>query len=251
MIKFLHVRRAIADGEFENIPVFAESGALSLSDMKSESVNEQTRLRTFEPTLPATKAPPTTESFVEESLLCALLAMSARDVVWETVLNQWSAAAPRMQCPALLTALVESIRRVCSATPTEVYRQYAATGSPRFTQVAAALRLVTHPDTTPSMCHVGLCMLVTDTGFATNFMLSHEALAELTRKAWRARLSTPFELCSPRLTVPAIRTACESHKKGLALAATILLAAGDAVSVGRKASIQSKLQKLAYGEKGG
>jgi hypothetical protein len=51
----------------------------------------------------------------------------------------------------------------------------------------------------------------------------------------------------PRLTVPAIRSACESTKKGLALAATILLAAGDAVNVTKVANIQAELQKLAAG----
>jgi len=49
------------------------------------------------------------------------------------------------------------------------------------------------------------------------------------------------------MTVPEIRSACESSKKGLALAATILLAAGDAVNVTKVASVQAELQKLAGG----
>jgi hypothetical protein len=76
-------------------------------------------------------------------------------------------------------------------------------------------------------------------------MLSHNALAELTRKTWLARLFAPFELNSPRLTVPAIKAACESNKTGLALAATILLAAGEAVAVTKTESVRSQLRKLA------
>jgi hypothetical protein len=109
----------------------------------------------------------------------------------------------------------------------------------------AGLQLVIHPETKPAMCYVGLCALVTDVGFATNMMFSHDALAILTRKKWLAYLSAPFELNSPRLTVPAIKAACESDKKGLALAANILLAAGDAVSVTKTENIRSQLRKLA------
>ena len=104
-----------------------------------------------------------------------------------------------------------------------------------------------HPETNPALCYVALCGLVTDAGFATNMMLSHDALAALTRKAWLAWMAKPFELCSPRLTVPSIRSACESKKKGLALAATILLAAGDAVIVKKLANIKKELQILAAG----
>jgi hypothetical protein len=124
--------------------------------------------------------------------------------------------------------------------------------SPRFNQVVGDLRLAIHPDSKPALLYVGLCGLVTDVGFATNMMLSHEALAKLTRKKWLARLSAPFELNCPRITVPAIKAACESGKKGLALAATILLAAGDAVSVTKATSNLIALQKLAgeFVEKG-
>ena len=247
MIEFLRARRALADGEFENIPLFAESGALTISKVEPKHAETQTVVRKPEPIPLPENAPPTSASFVEESLLCALLVMSAQDVAWQPVLDRWSAVAPRMQCPALLTTAVETVRRICSAQPMQIYRQYAASTSPRFSQVVAALQLVVHPETNPDLCHVGLYMLVTDVGFATNFMLSHEALGKLTQKAWLARLSKPFELCSPSLTVPAIRTACGSHKKGLALAATILLAAGDAVNVKKSSTILTALQKLACG----
>ena len=90
---------------------------------------------------------------------------------------------------------------------------------------------------------------VLEAGFAYKSaeQFSHEALATLTLKTWLARLSAPFELCSPQLTIPAIKAACESNKRGLALAATILLVAGHAVTVEKSASNLSQLQKLAGG----
>jgi hypothetical protein len=244
---FLRAQRALADREFKAIPVFAESSALAFSKTDAKSVTERTLFLKSEPIPAKPDMPSTTASFVEESLLCALLVMSAQDVHWETVLKQWSEVAKRMQRPTILTSAVDTIRRVCSATPMEIYRQYAASGSPRFTQVVGGLQLVVHPETKPALCYVGLCGLVTDAGFATNMMFSHDALATLTRKVWLDRLAVPFELCTPRLTVPAIRSACESKKTGLALAATILLAAGDAVNVNQIANIQKELQRLAAG----
>jgi len=245
MFEFLRARRALADDEFENIPVFAELGALALSASDPKNLDERTILEKSIPVSTEIKSTPSVTSFVEETLLCALLAMSAKDVSWRVVLDKWRAVAARMRCPTILTTAVETIKQICSATPIEIYRQYATGSLPRFSQIVAGLQLVVHPETKPAMCYVGLCVLVTDEGFATNLMLSHEALAELARKTWLARLATPFELQTPRLTVPAIKTACESNKKGLALAATILLAAGDAVNVNKLASIQSALHKLA------
>jgi tetratricopeptide (TPR) repeat protein len=247
MIEFLRARRALADGEFVNIPVFAEVEVSTGSTIDVTKLNERV-VATKTVRIPSSaESIPSVTSFVEESLLCALLAISADDIAWEPVLNQWSTVAPRMRNPAILTTAIEIIKRICSATPLEIYRNYAGSTAPRFSQVVAGLQLVVHPETKPAMCYVGLCMLVRDSGFATNMMFSHEALAKLTRKTWLARLSTPFELCSPRLTVPAIRAACESHKTGIALAATILLAAGDAVDVTKSSNVLTALQKLADG----
>jgi hypothetical protein len=150
-----------------------------------------------------------------------------------------------MRSPTILTTAIQTIERICGTTPVAIYRQLAASTVPRFSQVVAGLQLVVHPETKIGLCYVGLCGLVTDAGFATNMMFSHDALATLTKKTWLARLSAPFELCSPRVTVPAIRSACESKNKGLALAATILLAAGHAVNVTKLANIQKELQRLA------
>jgi len=102
-----------------------------------------------------------------------------------------------------------------------------------------------HPDAVPAMCYVGLCMLVTDVSLAQNLMQTNEALASLTRDIWLRLASSPFALCSPSLTVPAIRAACESNKKGLALAATILLAADGAITLKRSGSVHTQLKNLA------
>lgn len=244
IVDFLRARRALADGEFEAIPLFAESSALDLSTINPKSLDEREILKTII-SASGVQSTPSVANFVEESLLCALLTMTAKGIAWEPVLKRWGVVAPRMQFPAILTNAVETIKRICSATPMEIYHQYAARNSPRFSQIVGGLQLVVHPDTKPALCYVGLCALVTDVGFATNMMLSHEALAELTRKTWLARLSAPFDLCSPRLTVPAIKSACESDQSGLSLAASILLAAGYAVNVKSVASVQMELQKLA------
>ena len=245
MIEFLRSRRALADGEFENVPLFAESGALAFSEIDMKNVDERTLLQKFKPASPTANTIPNVASFVEESLLCVLLILSAQDISWEAILDRWSTVSNRMKQPAILTTAIDTIKRICSAIPLEIYHKYAASSSPRFSQMIAGLQLVIHPETKPAMCYVGLCALVTDVGFATNMMFSHDALAILTRKKWLAYLSAPFELNSPRLTVPAIKAACESDKKGLALAANILLAAGDAVSVTKTENIRSQLRKLA------
>jgi hypothetical protein len=246
---FLRARRALADREFKLIPVFAESSSLAFSQIDAKSVTERTLFQQSKPTSLKAGGTPSTASFVEESLLCALLVASADDIPWDVLLKQWRAGTSRMQSPAILTAAIETIERICSATPMEIYRKYAAGGSPRFSQIVGGLQLAAHPDTTPPLCYVGLCALVIDVGFAANMMFSHEALAKLTRKAWLARLSAQFDLLSPRLTVPAIKAACESNKKGLVLAATILLAAGDAVSVNKMGGTLGQLHRLADSSK--
>ena len=76
-------------------------------------------------------------------------------------------------------------------------------------------------------------------------MFSHNALAKLTRKIWLSRIASPFELNFARLTVPAIKSACESDKTGLALAASILLEASNAVNVSRQGGLLDQLRNLA------
>lgn len=244
---FLHVQRALADLEFKAIPVFAESSALALSRVAAQSVDERTLFQHSRAILPQPPGTPSTASFVEESLLGALLVASAENIPWETLLKQWRTVVTQMRSPAILTAAIDTVERSCSTTPMAIYRQLAASTFPRFSQVVASLQLVVHPETKPALCYVGLCGLVTDAGFAANMMFSHNALATLTKRVWLARLSAPFELCSPRVTVPAIKSACESKSKGLALAAAILLAAGYAVNVTQVANIQKDLQRLAAG----
>ena len=245
ILDFLRARRALADREFKAIPVFAESSALAISRVSAQSLDEQTCFQHSSAILPNPGGIPSTASFVEESLLCALLVASAEDIPWKALLDQWRTAATQMRSPTILTTAIQTIERICGTTPVAIYRQLAASTVPRFSQVVAGLQLVVHPETKIGLCYVGLCGLVTDAGFATNMMFSHDALATLTKKTWLARLSAPFELCSPRVTVPAIRSACESKNKGLALAATILLAAGHAVNVTKLANIQKELQRLA------
>jgi hypothetical protein len=169
------------------------------------------------------------------------------DISWDVLLKQWRAGASRMRSPPILTSAVETIERICKMTPMEIYRECAVSASPRFNQIVGGIRLVVHPDSKPALRYVGLCGLVIDVGFATNMMFSHDALAKLTRKTGLAILSAPFELSSPRITVPAIKAACESNKKGLALAASIVLAAGDAVTVSKMGNTMDQLQKLANG----
>jgi hypothetical protein len=247
IFEMLRARRAIADGEFGSVPVYAESGGVALSRIDMNNVDVREVIRRSAPVSSCASSVPSVAGMIEESLLCALLVMSAQEVSWEGVLDEWRAAASRMQNPAILTTAVETIKLICSGTPQEIYRKYASNDTERLNQIVGCLQLVVHPESGPAMCYAGLCALVNDVGFATNMMLSHDALAKLARKVWLARIRAPFELRSPRYTVPAIRAACESDKKGLALAATIVLAAGDAVNVKKVESIQAKLQKLAAG----
>ncbi|MEY2428743.1 MAG: hypothetical protein QOJ40_1628, partial [Verrucomicrobiota bacterium] len=246
IFEFLRARRALADREFTLIPVFAELSASAFSQVDTKSVTEKTLFLQSKPTPLKAAGPPSTASFVEESLLCALLFASAEEVSWDDLLKQWRTGAKRMKTPAILTAAIETIERICRLTPMQVYRECALGATPRFSQVVGGLRLAVHPDSKPALRYVGLCGLVIDVGFATNMMFSHQALAKLTRKTWLMTLFLRFELNFPSLTVPAIQVACESDRKGLALAATILLAAGDAVSVSKVAGTTSQLQKLAY-----
>ena len=243
LFEFLRARRALADREFRLIPIFTELSSFAFVQIDANSITEESISKKSQDTLLKTAATSKVKDIVEESLLCALLVACAEDIPWGTLLEQWRAGAPRMQSPAILTTAVETIEQICMLTPMRIY--HAMSTSPRFNQVVGGLRLALHPDSRPAMHYIALCSLVTDVGFATNMMFSHEALAKLTRNTWLERLSIPFELISPRITVPAIKAACESNKKGLALAATILLAAGDAVSVRKTASNLLALRKLA------
>jgi hypothetical protein len=56
-------------------------------------------------------------------------------------------------------------------------------------------------------------------------------LSDVIESQWRRLVESPALLANPRLTVPAIRAACESQPPGLAKAAAILLAAEPAVQV--------------------
>lgn len=245
IFEFLHARRAVADYNFKLVPIFAESSALASSLIDSKGPTEHTISPRSNPKLIKPPATELARSNVEESLLCALLVASAEEISWDVLLREWRAGVSQMKSPSILTTAIETIEGVCRLTPMEVYRACLSRLAGRFKQVVGGLRLAAHPDSKPPLRYVGLCGLVIDEGFARNMMLSHEALEKLTRKTCLAMLSTPFELNSPRLTVPAIKAACESNKKGLALAATILLAADGAVTVGNMGSTIGQLQKLA------
>jgi hypothetical protein len=244
MIEFLTVRRALADGEFESIPLMAETAASTLSSIDVNSLDERTMSPRGAQATPSPEASSQAVSFIEESILCALLWMAERDVDWERVIDQWKGVLPRLQYPHILSTVIEGIGRISKLTPREAYAEYSSARETRFNRVVAALRMVVHTDSPLGMRHVGLCTLVTDEGFATNLTLSHKALASLTRKVWLNCVANPFELLSPRLTVPAIQSACNSGRHGLALAAAILLAAGEAVRITKSSNMQRRLREL-------
>ncbi|WP_373085442.1 hypothetical protein [Sneathiella sp.] len=245
ILDLLRAQRAIADLDLVNVPIFAESSYLGFSRIDARNLTPESILQKAEPIEKNQARPEGVASYVEEALLCALLIASAEDIPWDHVSKGWRKTASRMRYPDVLLNAVGTIEMVCDEAPMNIYSKFAKSGVPRFTQIIAGLQLVVHPNTTPALCYVGLSALVTDAGFRINLMLSHDALAKLARKTWLLRISNPFELCSPRLTLAAIKAACESQLVGLALAANILLAAGDAVNVRKAGNTMAELRKMA------
>jgi len=245
MIAFLRETRALADGTFDQTPLLAESTALAFAAVIKKDIDVSSSLKMSPTIVSGTASKPAIAGPIEESLLHALLAMSARETPWQPILSKWHDIAPQMQTPEIVTTAIATIEHICNSSPAEIYRQCAANTTPRFTQMISSLRLAVHPESKPALCYVGFCALVTDAGLALNALLSHDSLAKVTRRIWLARLAAPFELLCPRLTVPAIKSACESDKEGRVLAALILLAVGDAVQVNKSADIPTKLAKIA------
>ena len=71
------------------------------------------------------------------------------------------------------------------------------------------------------------------------------ALAHLCERAWRRHAAHPALLNSPRLTIPALFTACDTPRLGIAKAAAILLAASEATGPRFGQPIREQLHKLA------
>jgi hypothetical protein len=247
MIAYLKARRALVDGQYQEIPPLTESAAAAFASINLANADERFLLEAS--SAPSEQMNPgfDSNSLVDESLLCTLLWVTAKKIPWASVLKDWREVAPRMRDPAHLLRAVELVAHLSESPPIEVYAETKKTASNRFGQVVAGLCLAIHPDSSTSLRFVGFCALVLDVGFANNMMLSHVALALLTRDVWLRAISTPFELLTPRLTVPAIRAACECGKHGLAIAATILLAASEAVDVTKSPTIREDLKRLSSG----
>jgi hypothetical protein len=71
------------------------------------------------------------------------------------------------------------------------------------------------------------------------------ALAQFCERAWRLHATHPALLQSPRLNIPAILTACETQRLGIAKAATIVLVASEATGPRFGEDIREQLEKLA------
>lgn len=165
----------------------------------------------------------------------------------DVVVSEWRETAKRTKLtnPVLTNWLdhLEKWRKVDESELATVIRDATAKTEIR---ILAALLLSVREDTNPeNLFYSNVALLTTPNifGLWSDDVADH--LAQLIAAAWlRAIRHQRFALRSPNLTIPTIGDACSSELKGFRKAATIILAARNAVSTRMDESLARKLMEI-------
>jgi len=241
LVGYLKVRFAIAHQDFGSLVTSIEQTARATAIAKANRVDASMSFPPNQSTIHVDDYTPDVAAWAPEVFAAALIVLlaSGKDVL--PVIEDWKSSATDAKSNFNYGELLNQAAELLSSDPRSAYRAYSTRPSTRFQSLIGALRIASDPETPLESCFVGLATLVTDEPLIEGLIDVRDALGALTKRVWEQRIRFPVEFNSPRVSIPAIRAACEAPHKGLRLAAQILLAAQSAVSV---RALDSSLQKL-------
>ena len=163
-------------------------------------------------------------SLVEEALICAFVSLAASETALDSFLPQWVKTLGELS-----GELEARIKLALNCSREQVYQIYRDSTQGRLVRMMAALRMAIDTDAELLSMFLGQASLV---GGLTSGRFKEEAserMGIIVKRTWQKRLGFPAEFPTPRITIPAIRTACEEPVTGFRLAARVLLQARFAV----------------------
>lgn len=241
LISYLKLRRAFKDQEFEKLVNLVEEAGQTTAKAKA---NAWSFLKPIENPVAATDCTQEITTWAADVFASALIILAAKQRNLFDVIDLWRQAIPTVKSKFDYEALLSEAVRLLNNDPVTAYQVYSSRSGHRFQRILSALRMGTDPNSKLAACFVGLMTLVTDEPLASGQFGVGMHLGALIQRVWEERVRFPAEFNSPRISIPAIQSACIMPYCGLKLAAHVLLAARGAVNVSVNESSASRLRLL-------
>jgi hypothetical protein len=249
LIAYLAIRRAFKEQTFSELPCLIEELAICNALVElipgKEAVALQPRLGTEIPPRAQTKI----RELACEAFSTALMYATGKGEDWRKLLASWRDSAKKAVTGFDFGSLLMEIEGFLALPFSEAANLYLTKPKSRLQDLLCALRLAYDPESSLSACFAGCVTLANDDQLFHGIFQTGNALAELVRKVWRARIRFPAEFSIPRVSIPAIQRACDDGSTGIQLTARILVAAQTAISTRVPEAIWQKLLDLAAAEK--
>lgn len=241
LVCYLKLRRAFRDQEFERLVDLVEEAGETTATAKA---NSPSFLKPIDKPFCATDYTQEVANWAADVFASALIILVANEKDAFKAIEIWRQALPTVKSKFSYGALFDKAVQLLSNDPSTAYQIYSSQNGGRFQQILSALRMGTDPNSKLAACFVGLITLVTDEPLTSGQLGVGMHLGSLVRRVWEERVRFPAEFNIPRLSIPAIQTACKMPYSGLKLAAHILLAARGAVNVSANESSAARLRLL-------
>jgi hypothetical protein len=242
---YLKLRRAFKYRHFDTLLPLVEETACAIATAKVNQMEMPACLAPNESPTRVADYTPELESLAPEVFASALIILVATESDVFGVIENWQTSSANATTNFDFHALFVQAAKLLRSDPTSTYRAYKARPGSRFQQIVSALRMGSDPGGSLGACFVGLVTLVTDEPLVQQHFDVGQSLGKLVKRVWEQRISFPAEFNAPRVSIPAIKAACEAQYQGLQLAAQILLAARTAVSVRALDTSIAQLRELA------
>lgn len=176
--------------------------------------------------------------------LAALISAAAHGVQWEQTLRVWRESMAANPRAAEWNAWFDEIEAALSMSVSDAARKALSETTPWSSVMLAVVNILLSPDATPEelflaharwLCEIRIAPWMCDVG---------PAFCILVQRAWSRAIETPALLRHPRLSIPAIRTACEADGVSVSKAARILWAAAGAVSIRISPQMDAAIRKV-------
>jgi len=186
-----------------------------------------------------------TLEMVEEGIIGAFIALAENGKPLDTFVSDWKRAAENLPNQPAVSAFFAAVDRVLAMPEPEFARVQQNVSETLLARSAAAVRMCMESNLPLFVMFIGQAFLL---GYVTQCSIRREiedGLGNLVRTQWLLRNTFAAEFLTPRLTIPAIQSACNDGSRGLKLAARILLQAQFAVGITPPSDMVAEWQKLA------
>lgn len=244
-ISELEVRVAFAERRFERLFPICQRLAQTASDLDQHIRGQGNGLK---PDCFQKVAPIPISDVATEPILASLFVMANSEPESATCLADWRMrAAESKPLEKGLVELIDEVRRVKGLPKSDIQR-IAREGSNHIaSEVIAAIRISNDADVSPVGMLVGHMRLLEYFSSRKIGPVIEGQFASVVTTQWLRRCKLPAALNLPRITVPAIRLACESEKAGFKKVASVLLAARNAVNLSVPEALLQKWRQMAAG----